>query len=192
MASNSYKQSSLNKSRADKFKLVFQVPAALRKINTRQERSNNNIIENSLQFSIYGSVVPEIIVPALEIRYAGSTLYNSSHSKNPYPPVTVNFTIDNEYNNYWVIYKWLELLHDEKTGLFDQSSLTDNAIFADYQTDISIFGLDEFDNQRIKFKYVKAFPTTLGGVTYNYRDGGEIESSFTFVYSQLQTELLAV
>jgi len=191
MASNSYKQSSLNKSRADKFKLVFQVPAALRKVNTRQERSNNNIIENSLQFSIYGSVVPEITVPALEIRYAGSTLYNSSHSKNPYPPVTVNFTIDNEYNNYWVIYKWLELLHDEKTGLFDQNSLTDNSIFADYQTDISIFGLDEFDNQRIKFKYVKAFPTTLGGVTYNYRDGGEIESSFTFVYSQLQTELLA-
>ena len=192
MSANTYKQSSLNKSRADKFKLVFQVPAALRKINKRQERSNSNIIENSLQFAIYGTVVPEITVPALEIRYAGSTLYNSTHSKNPFPPVTVNFTIDNEYNNYWVIYKWLDLLHNEKTGLFDKDSLIDNDIFAEYQTDITIFGLDEFDNQRIKFKYVKAFPTTLGGVTYNYRDGGEIESSFTFVYSQLHTELLAL
>ena len=190
MSSNTYKQSSLNKSRLDKFKLVFQVPAALRKINKRQERTNDTIIENSLQFSIYGSIVPELVVPALEIRYAGSTLYNSTHSRAPYPPVTVNFTIDNEYNNYWVIYKWLELLHDEKTGLFDEDSLIDKDIFADYQTDITIFGLDEYDNKRIQFKYTKAFPTTLGAVNYNYRDGGEIESSFTFVYSQLHTELL--
>jgi hypothetical protein len=192
MAANTYRQSSLNKSRADKFRLVFQVPAALRKINKRQERSNDSIIENSLQFAIYGSIVPPISVPAIQIRYAGSTLYNSSHSKEPFPPVTVSFTIDNEYNNYWVIYKWLDLLHNEKTGLFDQNSLTDDGIFNDYQTDISIFGLDEFDNQRIEFKYVKAFPTTLGDITYNYREGGEIESSFTFVYSQLHTELLAV
>ena len=190
MSSNTYKQSSLNKSRLDKFKLVFQVPAALRKINKRQERTNDTIIENSLQFSIYGSIVPELVVPALEIRYAGSTLYNSTHSRASYPPVTVNFTIDNEYNNYWVIYKWLELLHDEKTGLFDEDSLIDKDIFADYQTDITIFGLDEYDNKRIQFKYTKAFPTTLGAVNYSYRDGGEIESSFTFVYSQLHTELL--
>lgn len=190
MSTNFYKQSTLNKSRADKFRLVFSIPLALRKINKRSTRSTNTIIEDSMQLSVFGTLVPEIVVPALEIRYAGSTLYNSTHSKNSYPPVTVNFTIDNEYNNYWVIYKWLNLLHDEKTGLFDKTNLITDDVFLDYQTDISIFGLDEFENNRIKFTYTKAFPTAVGGITYNYQNSEEIQSSFTFVYSQLHTELL--
>ena len=191
MAANQYQQSILNKTHLDKFKLVFQLPNALKKINKHSERKNSTVIQDALQFSIYGTVVPEITVPALEIRYAGSTLYNSSHSKNPYPPVTVNFTIDNQYNNYWVIYKWINLLHDEYNGIFDNDNLIQDDRFKDYQTDLTIYGLDEYNNEKIKFNYTKAFPTDLGGINYNYREGGEIESSFTFVYSQLHTLLLS-
>lgn len=187
--SNTYQQSSLNKSRVDKFKLVFQVPNALKSI-TNNVRGNNTVLQDTMQFSIYGTVVPTITVPALEIRYAGSTLYNSSHNKAPYPPVTVNFTIDNEYSNYWVIYKWLDLLHSQNEGIFDESDIITNDNFKDYQTDMTIYGLDEFNNERIKFTYTKAFPSDLGGINYNYRESGEIESSFTFVYSQLHTVLL--
>jgi hypothetical protein len=190
MATNQYQQSVLNKSRVDKFKLVFQLPNALKKINKRQDRKNTTVLQDSLQFSIYGTVVPSITVPALEIRYSGSTLYNSSHSKNPYPPVTVNFTIDNEYNNYWVIYKWLDLLHSEYTGVFDADDLISDDVFKDYQTDLTVYGLDEFNNEKIKFTYTKAFPTDIGGINFNYRDSAEIESSFTFVYSQMHTALL--
>ena len=153
MGDNVYQQSVLNKSRNDKFKLVFQLPHALKRINTTDERKNGTVIEDSLQFSIYGTVVPAITVPALEIRYAGSTLYNSSHSKNPYPPVTVNFTVDNQYNNYWVIYKWINLLHDQYTGTFDKDNLIVDDFFKDYQTDLTVYGLDEFNNEKIKFVY---------------------------------------
>jgi hypothetical protein len=188
--SNTYQQSSLNKSRIDKFKLVFQVPNALKSINGNV-RSNNKVIQDTMQFAIYGTVVPAITVPALEIRYAGSTLYNSSHNKSPYPPVTVNFTIDNEYTNYWVIYKWLDLLHSQVEGIFDESNIISNDNFKEYQTDMTIYGLDEFNKERIRFTYTKSFPTDLGGINYNYRESGEIESSFTFVYSQLHTTLLS-
>ena len=187
--SNTYQQSSLNKSRIDKFKLVFQVPNALKSIS-EGVRSNSSVIQDTMQFSIYGTVVPTITVPALEIRYAGSTLYNSSHNKAPYPPVTVNFTIDNEYSNYWVIYKWLDLLHSQVEGIFDESDIITNDNFKDYQTDMTIYGLDEFNNEKIRFTYTKSFPTDLGGINFNYRDSAEIESSFTFVYSQLHTTLL--
>lgn len=190
MATNLYQQSVLNKSRVDKFKLVFQLPNSLKKINKHQDRKNATVMQDSLQFSIYGTVVPAITVPALEIRYSGSTLYNSTHSKNPYPPVTINFTIDNEYNNYWVIYKWLDLLHNEYTGLFDADDLIDDDVFKDYQTDLTVYGLDEYDNEKIKFTYTKAFPTEIGGINFSYRDSSEIESSFTFVYSQMHTVLL--
>jgi hypothetical protein len=190
MATNSNNQSFLNKSRLDKFLMVFQIPQALKKIDSKTERRTFNLNEDAFQFSVYGSVVPEITVPSIQIGYAGSNLYNSSHAKEPYPPVTVNFTVDNEVNNYWTIYKWLDLMHDEKEGLYDVDGLSIDERFASYQTDMTLYGLDEYDNKRIEFTYTKAFPINVGARNYNYRDSSEIESSMTFVYSQIHSKLI--
>lgn len=192
MAVNQNNQSILNKSRLDKFVLIFSLPPALREINVRENsaRNSNNVIEDKLQLSVYGAVVPELTVPSIAIPYAGSNLYQSSHAREPYPPVTVNFTADNEFNNYWVIYKWLNLMHDQKTGVYDETDLDPDNEFNNYQTDITLYGLDEYENRRIEFTYTKAFPITLGNLAYNYRTSDEIESSFTFAYSQLHTKLL--
>jgi|TARA_R110000803_G_C11843179_1_gene304869 hypothetical protein len=192
MAVNQNNQSILNKSRLDKFILVFSVPPALREVNVRENssRNSNNVIEDKLQLSVYGAVVPELTVPSIAIPYAGSNLYQSAHAREPYPPVTVNFTTDNEFNNYWVIYKWLNLMHDQKTGVYDETDLDSENEFNNYQTDMTLYGLDEYENRRIEFTYTKAFPVTLGNLEYNYRTSDEIESSFTFVYSQLHTKLL--
>ena len=48
MATNQYQQSVLNKSRNDKFKLVFQLPHALKRINTNDDRKNGTVIEDSI------------------------------------------------------------------------------------------------------------------------------------------------
>ena len=190
MATNQNKQSFLNKSRADKFTLVFALPPALRKIDSKTDRTTFNVNEDAFQFSVFGAVVPAIEVPAIQIGYGGSNLHNSSHAKAPYPPITVDFTIDNEFNNYWVIYKWLDLMHDEKEGLFDASDIVTDQAFASYQTNMTLFGMDEYNNKRIEFTYTQAFPVVLGELTYNYRDSDEITASMTFVYSQLHTKLI--
>lgn len=190
MAVNQNDQSFLNKSRSDKFKLVFSLPPALRKINSKTDRQTFNVNEDAFQFSVYGAVVPELDVPALQIRYGGSNLYNSTHAREPYPPVTINFTIDNGFNNYWVLYKWLNLMHDEKEGLYDASDLVSDEDFINYQTDMTLYGLDEFNNERIQFTYTKAFPVTIGSIDYNYRTADEITSSMTFVYSQIHSKLI--
>ena len=168
MATNSMQQAILNKSRADKFLLIFDIPPILKEFNKKFNQDNLSIISDSVQFSIFGTAVPEITVPAVETRYAGNTLYVSSHGKNPYPPVSVKFNIDNEYKNYWVIYQWSNLLHDQNEGRCK----------------------DEFNNNRIKFTYTKAFPTTIDTIDYNYQTPDEIASGFSFVYSQLHTEVM--
>jgi hypothetical protein len=81
-------------------------------------------------------------------------------------------------------------MHDEKEGLFDASNLVTDEDFRQYQTDMTLYGLDEYNEQRIKFTYTKAFPITVGSIDYSYRDEAEITSSLTFVYSQIHTELL--
>lgn len=197
MSKNVNQQSILNKNRLDKFVLVFQLPKALRKIQKRSERNTNYVDEDAFQMSVFGAVVPPITVAAIQIPFAGSNLYNSSHAKEPYPPIQVSFVIDNEFNNYWTIYKWLDLMHDERTGLFDEDDLVErnvskNLQFNDYQTELTLYGLDEYNNKRIEFTYTKAFPITLGAIDYNYRESGEIQGSATFVYSQLHTKLLDI
>lgn len=186
------KSSYLNKAREDKFLLVFDLPPILKPSMSVYQRDNTHLNPDSVQFSIFGSMVPPITVKGVESRFAGSTLYMSSHSKDSYPPVNIKFAIDSMYNNYWTIYQWLNLLHDQKTGVYNQQNLPVDSNFNDYMTDLTIFGKDEFGKNRIKFVYKKAFPTTLDQITYDQQSetGKEIVSGFTFLYSQLHTELI--
>lgn len=190
--SDTTKQSYLNKAREDKFLLVFDVPPILKPTISTYERNNTNINPDSVQFSIYGTMVPQITVKGVETRYAGSTLYVSSFSKDSYPPVNVDFKVDSEYNNYWVIYSWLNLLHDQKTGVYNQNNTPVDANFNDYMTDITIYGLDEYLVKKMKFVYKKAFPTSLNELKYQQQgsEGVELVSGFTFLYSQLHTEIV--
>jgi hypothetical protein len=186
------KQSYLNKAREDKFLLVFDIPPILKNFSSTYQRDNTHINPDSVQFSIFGSIVPQITVKGVETRFSGSTLYQSSFSKDSYPPLNVEFKVDSEYNNYWVIYSWLNLLHDQKTGVYNQQNIPVDGNFNDYMTDITIYGLDEFGKKIIKFIYKKAFPTSLNEIKYQQQgsEGVEIVSGFTFLYSQLHTELV--
>ena len=199
-------QSQFNKSRLDKFLLVLNLPPALKEINDQYigARKNNKIIENSLQFSVYGTIVPQIEVPSETLGYAGQSYKVSKHTRPVYDNVSVKFTIDNEFNNYWVIYKWLDLLNDEKESQFNGKNIvtTPNVSPKErnmsktltspdlYQTDISLLALDEFDKNKVKFIYTDAFPVSLGSIDFNYRTPGEIETSFEFAFSQLLVELV--
>ena len=186
------KQSFMNKAREDKFIIVFDIPPILKKLASKYNRSNRTVIPDSVQYSIRSTVVPEIVVPGVEVRNLGSTLYISSHNKSSYPPVSVEFNIDNQYNNYWMIYQWLNLLHDEKTGIYNSNNIIVDDTYSDYQPDITIYGLDEFGKKVIKFTYKKAFPTSLKSVEYNYNGGEGVEllGGFVFLYSQMQVEVI--
>jgi hypothetical protein len=186
------KQSYLNKSRKDKFLLVFDIPPILRRIQSNYTRNDDTIIPDSVQFSVFGTMVPGVTVKGIATRYAGDTLHISSHNKDPYPPVNVKFTVDSGYNNYWTIYQWLNLLHDQKTGQFNEKGIIVDGNFSDYQTDISLYGLDEYNNKVIEFKYTRAFPTSLDELEFDTKSTGdmELQSGFTFLFSQMHIRLL--
>lgn len=195
-----YIQSPFNKQRKDKFLFVLNFPDALKEISQKISRDNKHVIPNSLQFSVYGAVVPAIEVPKLDIRYSGQTLSQSSLARPPYEPVTVNFTVDNRFNNYWVIYSWLNILNNTYDSTFDSNNLlaavkentmlNNKKILDDYKADISLFPLDEYNKRIMEFKYTRAFPVSLGGIEFNYRTPDELETSFTFTFSQLFVNLI--
>ncbi len=197
------KQSILNKSRLDKFLLSLTVPEGLKKYSSRVERatgasSHSKVIPNSLQYSVQGTVVPTTSVPAHDIGFDRQVLRISSHSRPVYDDITVTFKIDNQFNNYWYIWSWLNMISDAKKGTFDYrderrqetGAKIDKDFMKDYQTDFSIIGLNEYNKEIVKFTYTKGFPTSLGSIEYNYQTDGEIESSMSFAFTQMLVELV--
>lgn len=195
-----YTQSPFNKARKDKFLFVLNLPKCLKDISRKFERSNETVLPDALQFSVFGVTVPEVQVSPLQVRYSGQTLASSSYSREPYPPVTVNFTVDNRFNNYWLIYKWLNILNNADLSIFDAENLIKNNInqksinagadYFKYRSDFSLFVLDEYDKRIIEFVYRSAFPTAVGSLEFNNRTSTELETSFTFEYSQLEVSLV--
>lgn len=183
-------QSALNRQRNDKFIMVFSLPEILKGQKTNTTRSNNRVIPNSLQFSVYGLVVPQINVPQKEAPYSGQTLKVTSYVRPSFEPLAVDFMVDNMFNNYWVIYKWLNTFNDAREGLYKTDIVSRSTHLDRYQTTITVYGLDEYNNRVIQFNYYNAFPVSLGGIKYNDRNPSEMASSFQYAFHQFEPILL--
>lgn len=185
--SNPQLQSPLNISSKDKFIMILELPYVLRK----RSASDPSIDINPLQISIFGTIVPDIAVPAIDARYGGQNLHLSTYARPNYPPLSINFVVDNNYKNYFLLWKWLDVMNLAKESGYGGTQQVTNEDYAltgdefEYQTDISILALNEYNETSIEFKYTKAFVTRLGGITYSYKDSGLIEASADFHFSQL-------
>jgi len=188
-------QSILNKNRKDKFLLVLNLPNILKKVDKSSlgDRASKYLNLDSLQYSIYGSVVPSTTIPEVDMPYSGQVAKYTSYARPQYTAVTVNFTVDNGFNNWWVLWYWLNLINNSTEGTYNYDDLPDGLSYKNmhsYETNITVYGLDEYNNKKIQFDYLRAFITGLGEITYNYRDTEQIESTFTFAFSQLKPQLL--
>jgi len=186
------KQSVLNKSRSDKFIMILTLPEALRKLKS-DTRSNTKVDFDTLQFTIKGSPVPDIVIPAIGQRYAGQDLKISSHSRESYETVFIDFKVDNLFRNWWVIYQWLDLLNDESHSFYNENGFAMKEAWEamqDYTANFTIFGLDEYNNRVIQFDYEGAFPTSLGSPKYDDTTADEIQSKFEFAFTFFKATLV--
>ena len=176
-------QSPLNRASKDKFVMVLNLPPVLRSL------ANNDPLLNidTIQMSVFGSIVPDINVSEVDARYAGQNFHVSSYARPPYAPLVVNFVVDNDYQNYYLLWRWLEIANDPRLSIYkghQQNPLEAGTSF-EYQTDVSILALNEYNEIVMEFLYYKTFITTLGAINYSYRDGEIIECSAQFHFSQL-------
>ena len=205
-AMSEFIQAPFNKTRKDKFIAVIPAPKGLRDIQSKFRRGNTTILPDSFILSIVGTVAPPVVVPAIANRYSGQTHNVTSYTREPWPPLTFSFTIDNRFNNYWYIYKWLDILNDDQTGIYDNADVTNVRVIETtksgaqitnfdraiqyYSTDISLYAVDEYEKRVIEFKYTRAFPTKLGGLDFSYREGDEMAVTVEFAYSQFTASLV--
>ena len=191
---NPTQQSVLNVPSKDKFLLVLNLPTILK----QQAQTDSTISLEPLEIKVYGSVVPTIQVPSVEVRFGGQSHHVSSYSRPSYDPLNVNFTVDYNFKNYWLLWKWLAVLNDPLGSYYSgtpnqyqpNKTQIQSGSLAEYCSNFSIFGLDEYNNRVIEFTYINAFITNLGSIDYNYRTPEYIESTAQFQFSQLDINLL--
>jgi len=187
-------QSPFNKQRKYKFLLVLTIPTVLRDKVVDVVRRNNSINFDTLQFSVFGAIAPPITIPPVSVPYSGQTLKVTSYARPEFPHLKVDFTVDNQFNNYWVLFKWLEIFNNTFTGIYDPNfagpSTDIPSNLNEYMTNISIYGLDEYNKETVRFDYIRTFPVSLDGVTYNDRVPDEMDCGFEFAYHQLNMTLL--
>ena len=192
--SDRIQQAVYNKSRKDKFAFVLTLPDAMKDISytSPDNRDTEAVLPETLQFSVYGVVIPTVRVNTGTNRYGGQAVKFSAHSRPEYDNVTVNFTVDNRFNNYWVIWKWLDIMNDDRNSTFmDGEKLQpSDSMFKKYQGTATMYALDEYNKHVAKFDYHGVIPVGLGNIDYNYRDAEEIETTFEFSFSKLTPTLL--
>lgn len=180
-------ESPLNKTFADKFYFIFELPEALKNLKKKDSISKTELGVNkkALQWSIVKAEVPNVNIKANAINYAGGTLHVSSHTKSPYDPFKITFKVDSNYLNYFTIYEWINFIYGEKEGHFDEEDLTKSKSFTSYAVPVSIVGLDEYNEPKIQWVFTYAFPTDLSALNLDYTSTDEIEFTATFVFSQM-------
>ena len=193
-------QSPLNKNRQDKFILVLNLPEGIKNIVDNITRNTNRLDANSLEISIAGAVTPTISVPEKTIPYGAQTIKVSSHARPSYESLDIDFKIDNEFKNYWAIYKWLDIINDIKTGNFNEDNIikyksaqelsSPSQQLPVYSSNLTVYGLDEYENRKIQWDYIGAFPTKLAQIKWNYANSEEISSSATFEFTRIEAKLI--
>lgn len=169
--------------------MILELPYILRK----RAALDPSLSIEPVQISIHGTVVPDIAVPEVDVRFAGQNLHLSTYARPSYPPLSISYVVDNGYKNYIVLWKWLNAMNlsiDDYYGGTSSSMITpDHRVMVgdqfEYQTTVTVLALNEYNEPTIEFKYSKAFISRLGGINYSYRDGTFLEGSADFHYSQL-------
>ena len=184
---NPTEQSILNQAGKDKFLLVLDVPPFLRELNV----GGTIVGVKPLQLTVYGSVVPSASVPNVNNGFSGQVQQITSMHRPEFSPLTVNFVVDNRYHNYYIMWKWFDGLNNPLTGAFNvyKNDAKKRGLY-DYQANMSIYGLDEYNVPVVKFTYLHAFVTAMGGIEYSYQDQGIINSNVTFQFDQFLMELV--
>lgn len=212
-------QSVLNKASSDKFQLIITVPEVLKPFNTNNIRENGMVSVDTLQFSCTDAIVPAQSVKKIDVPYSGQKMPVTSYTRDAQPEVTINFSVDNNYNNYNFLWNWLDgMNHCKESGptkdyyvpnswpeYKTKVGIDPNAdepymiavknarykhSFFDYQTTMRLIAMREYNEPIAEFTYTHAFITTLGELKYEYKATNQLACSFKFGFGQQYFRIL--
>lgn len=129
----------------------------------------------TLTLNIFSTVLPSVTLNTEERPWQGGKIIEQI-GKMTFEPWIVSFTVDSNFNNWRLLFRWMQYIND---GSDKWAELGSN-----YMVDASFQALDNWENRIFEVMFRNTWITSLGEITFSYREGETyIESQATFVYS---------
>ena len=165
-------KTNLNKATGNSFELIFP------KVPVRSRVSDSE----SFTMNIHGTVIPSISMNTVDMNWQGGIVSMAT------APITfetwfVNFAVDSNFDNWFIMYDWLTLMSNNKTH-YDH-------LRNEYWVDAALKLRDNNDNIIADIVFINLFPTLLNEVALSYRDGyANLESGVNFNYTRYEAKKL--
>jgi len=177
--------SELNAALDDSYLLVLDLPCGLKKINALTRRERELLCLESLQINVFSANIPGSSIGVNTVSVPGGTLKYSKNKRSEYEPLNIGFVVDSDFQNYWLLHKWLDIRSEAGTG----ESLVSHD--SDYKTNFTLFVLDEYKCGVAKFVFHGAFLSAIASTSYNdTSEGQQVSSEATFEYDYHEMSLL--
>lgn len=162
----------INKSSPENFELLFPVLPLLDTLKESQ----------SLSMNIFSSVLPTISLDTKEVNWMGGKAQYDSGGMS-YEPWYVNFLIDDDFNNWKILYNWINYINNNKD--------TYGRARSDYVVDATLNILNNMREPILTVNFKNVWPNMLGEVSMSYREGEMVlSSSVNFYYDRYEIETI--
>ena len=184
-------QAKLNKASDDKFIFVIDVPKCVRYSKYDSSRACDAANVDDLLLSVFSVNVPAITLPAEQLPYGGLSISLPSHSRQV-EPLNVQYIINSQYTNYWILWQWAEFIASAKHGFTGQDSEKPvagsnqppyNVPPSDYLTNGSLFALGNYNDVVAEWEFEGCVLTEIQGIQYNDQSGDQLTGGFTVEYA---------
>jgi hypothetical protein len=160
----------LNKSSPENFELLFPV---LPNLGSLKE-------SNSLSMNVFSSVLPTITLDTREQNWMGGKA-NWDSGGISYEPWYVNFLIDDNFDNWKILYNWINYINNNKDRYGRDRP--------DYVVDASLNILNNMRESIMTINFKNVWPSMLGEISMSYREGEvNLASSVNFMYDRYEIE----
>lgn len=158
----------INKASTNKYNLVFtKLP------------NNSSITEiNQFSLNIYSTVLPGVSLDISDSYFAGKKINETWGSLN-YNPFSFDFMVNEDFSNWFTILNWIKHINNNKDTMWAKKS--------DFLIDCSLLLLDNYNKAFKTITFKNTFPSDLGDITLNKREGENyLESTVTLNYDYFE------
>jgi hypothetical protein len=161
-------KSNLNKATNQNFQMIFPL------IPTEATIRDSEI----LTLNIHGTVLPSMTVSTVDVGWQGGH-YPQAIAPIEFEPWFTNFEVDSKFENWYKIYKWINFINNNEDH-YDRKP-------EDVWVDAKLHMTDNFDRLVMYVNIYNIYPTSLGEISFSYREGTEnIQSSVSFNYTRYE------
>ena len=172
--------------------MATTIPASSQNPNLLSNVSFNMAIAKFPHIDFYvqsvtlpGVSLSEITVPTGPYRIPYKEISGSAQ----FEPLTVTFMIDEDMNNYFELWNWVQIVAGIKTQEYIELMSSD-PMKSGVKTDIMLNVLTSHRNNNIEFKFIDAFPSGVEAVTFDFRspsvDYQPMTVSFTYSHFEFK------